>query len=81
MVNAVLDDIDANNARPPEQRRIGASRARQITDALRREGLLVLSEQERRDERMRRLVEVDRAEKVCRCPILKVGDYCPVHGG
>jgi len=43
------------------------------------------------DEQMRRLVEADQYELhptegrvprgVCRCPILKVGDFCPVHGG
>lgn len=41
VVNAVLDNIEANRARPPDERRFGPSRARQITDALRREGLLV----------------------------------------
>jgi hypothetical protein len=52
------------------------------------------TEQERRDENMRRLVEADKYETVyprgvpkqvprdqCRCPILDVGDFCPVHGG
>ncbi len=47
-----------------------------------------------RDEGMRRLVEADQYEtvmpggvakrvprNVCRCPILDVGDFCPVHGG
>jgi hypothetical protein len=46
------------------------------------------------DEGMRRLVEADQYETVmprgvakrvprdvCRCPILDVGDFCPVHGG
>lgn len=44
--------------------------------------------------RMARLVQMDGEETVfpsgvptrvprdkCRCPILKVGDFCPVHGG
>jgi hypothetical protein len=52
------------------------------------------SEKDRRDESMRRLVEQDRTEVVyprgvatrvprdkCRCPVLDVGDFCPVHGG
>lgn len=52
------------------------------------------TEQERRDENMRRLVENDKTEVVyprgvpkrvprgvCRCPVLDVGDFCPVHGG
>lgn len=41
VVNEVLKRIDENSALPPDQRRIGLSRARQITDALRVEGLLV----------------------------------------
>jgi len=52
------------------------------------------TEKELRDENMRRLVEDDQVEVVyprgvatrvprgvCRCPILNVGDFCPVHGG
>lgn len=44
--------------------------------------------------RFSRLVEMDRTEVVypngqpervprdqCRCPVLRVGDFCPVHGG
>jgi len=35
------------------------------------------------DCRMKRLVEYDRRESRdpsnCRCPILRAGDYCPVH--
>jgi hypothetical protein len=49
---------------------------------------------QKRDEGMRRLVEADQYETVmpkgvakrvprgvCRCPVLDVGDFCPVHGG
>jgi hypothetical protein len=49
---------------------------------------------QKRDEGMRRLVEADQWETVyprgvptvvprgvCRCPVLDVGDFCPVHGG
>lgn len=34
-------------------------------------------------EGIERIVHYEKAEaeKGCRCPILKVGDYCPVHGG
>lgn len=41
IVNDVLVNDDANRTKPPDQQRYGLSRARQITDALRREGLLV----------------------------------------
>jgi hypothetical protein len=50
--------------------------------------------QRARDEGMRRLVEADQYDvvmprgvpkkvprNVCRCPVLDVGDFCPVHGG
>lgn len=71
---------------------IGLSKVRQITDALRREGLLV--EEAKDKDPVRDLVDLDKydvvmpdgkPEKVprnkCRCPILRVGDFCPVHGG
>lgn len=30
---------------------------------------------------IRALKELDKKDNECRCPILSVGDHCPVHGG
>src|SRR4051794_37298973 len=40
IVDDVLANDDANRTRPPEERLVGASRAKQICDALRAAGLL-----------------------------------------